>query len=177
MGKVSKVSLMSRSMKKITMDDLAYLAEVADEDLNDFISRHPRYFGLKANRFCVALCQGAALHYLNGTNGVKDLDVWTFYAHDGRNPSYPYRTRRERLVERGTFAKPARKIDLLGRTLDASKGEDPVRAVQRYVATHASASAKALAKKAVVAILPARLRGTIIWPVSAQEQGLGPRRR
>ena len=26
------------------------------------------------------LCQGAALHYVNGRNGVKDFDVWSFYA-------------------------------------------------------------------------------------------------
>jgi hypothetical protein len=25
--------------------------------------------------FAVALCQGAALHYIDGKNGVKDLDV------------------------------------------------------------------------------------------------------
>jgi len=29
------------------------------------------------------LCQGAALHYVNGKNGVKDFGVWSFYAqHD-----------------------------------------------------------------------------------------------
>ena len=30
------------------------------------------------------LCQGAALHYVNGRNGVKDFDVWSIYAHYGR---------------------------------------------------------------------------------------------
>jgi hypothetical protein len=24
--------------------------------------------------------QGAALHYVNGQNGIKDFDVWSFYA-------------------------------------------------------------------------------------------------
>ena len=27
-----------------------------------------------------ARCQGAALHYVNERNGVKDFDVWSFYA-------------------------------------------------------------------------------------------------
>jgi hypothetical protein len=27
----------------------------------------------------VPLCQGGALHYVNGSNGVKDFDVWSFY--------------------------------------------------------------------------------------------------
>jgi hypothetical protein len=29
---------------------------------------------------CVALCRGGALHYLDRSNGVKDFDVWTFFA-------------------------------------------------------------------------------------------------
>ena len=35
---------------------------------------------------------GAALHYLDGTNGVKDFDVWSFYAERGDGP-FPYRWR------------------------------------------------------------------------------------
>lgn len=34
----------------------------------------------ESRRLAVALAQGAALHYLDGRTGVKDLDVWTFYA-------------------------------------------------------------------------------------------------
>jgi len=30
--------------------------------------------------YAALLAQGAALHYLDGRSGVKDLDVWTFYA-------------------------------------------------------------------------------------------------
>jgi hypothetical protein len=35
---------------------------------------------LEDSLVCVALCQGAALHFVDGENGVKDFDVWTFYA-------------------------------------------------------------------------------------------------
>ena len=36
---------------------------------------------------CVALGQGAARHYLDGQTGVKDFDVWTFFA---AAPTRPY---------------------------------------------------------------------------------------
>ncbi len=29
---------------------------------------------------CRARCQGSTLHYVNEWNGVKDFDVWSFYA-------------------------------------------------------------------------------------------------
>jgi len=37
-----------------------------------------------------ALCQGAALRYVNGSNGVKDFDVWSFYTqYDGAEGDKP----------------------------------------------------------------------------------------
>ena len=30
------------------------------------------------NPICVALCQGAAMHYFDKTNGIKDFDIWFF---------------------------------------------------------------------------------------------------
>ena len=38
----------------------------------------------------VALCQGGALQGKKRTNGVKDLDVYTFYSEDPEVP-WPYR--------------------------------------------------------------------------------------
>jgi hypothetical protein len=55
------------------------LASLADEDHARFTrdDGRPEY---RERRLAVVLAQGAALHFVNGTNGVKDLDVWTFYA-------------------------------------------------------------------------------------------------
>jgi hypothetical protein len=48
-----------------------------DHQLFTRVGGRPEY---RSRRLIVTLAQGAALHYLNGRNGVKDLDVWTFYA-------------------------------------------------------------------------------------------------
>jgi hypothetical protein len=65
-----------RSFIKIERTDLERLALLCREDREEFFNRHPRWQKLYADRIlCVALCQGAALHYVNGKNGVKDFDV------------------------------------------------------------------------------------------------------
>lgn len=57
------------------MRDLNRLAEIARLDQEDFFARKPRYRVLRQESVCVALCQGAALHFVDGENGVKDFDV------------------------------------------------------------------------------------------------------
>jgi hypothetical protein len=44
-----------------------------------------------------ALCQGAAMHYHDKINGVKDFDIWFFYQFNGVH--LPYRTILLTLVE------------------------------------------------------------------------------
>ncbi|MGO9778486.1 MAG: hypothetical protein ACLPQY_01765 [Streptosporangiaceae bacterium] len=68
-----------RTRARLTDEHLRRLAVVAEEDHAFFTrpSGHPEY---QARRLAAVLAQGAALHYLDGRNGVKDLDIWTFYA-------------------------------------------------------------------------------------------------
>jgi hypothetical protein len=70
----------ARSLARIDRHDLLYLAEFAAEVEAGLFARRLQGAGCYAGRLlCRALCQGAALHYLNATNGVKDFDVWSFY--------------------------------------------------------------------------------------------------
>jgi hypothetical protein len=73
----SRLSLRSRA--RLTDEHLRRLAALAEED-HAFFTRpagRPEY---ESRCLAVALAQGAALHYLDGRTGVKDLDVWAFYA-------------------------------------------------------------------------------------------------
>lgn len=75
-----------RSWATLTSEHLCRLADLADAD-HAFFTRsggRPEY---RSRRVAVVLAQGAAVHYLHGLAdaplhgpGVKDLDVWTFYA-------------------------------------------------------------------------------------------------
>lgn len=80
-----------RSYARLTDEHLRRLAAVAEKD-HAFFTRpdgRPEY---KSRRLAAALAQGAALHYLDGCTGVKDLDVWTFYAAIPGSPSPLRRT-------------------------------------------------------------------------------------
>ena len=63
------------------MADLLRLAALAADAEAELFRRNPQGSGRYAGRLLGrALCQGAALHYVNESNGVKDFDVWSFYA-------------------------------------------------------------------------------------------------
>src|SRR3984893_8121576 len=70
-----------RSLVRIEVADLLRLATLAADAESVLFGWNPRGSGRYAGRLLGrALCQGAALHYVNGKNGVKDFDVWSFYA-------------------------------------------------------------------------------------------------
>ena len=69
-----------RSYEKITSEDLRELQRIALEEGKSFFYRNPHlreaYWD---SLITIALCQGAAKHFLDGKTGVKDFDIWYFY--------------------------------------------------------------------------------------------------
>ena len=63
-----------------------------------------------------------------------------------------------------------RRVDLIGRAINAAEHEDPALAVRRYLMEGRTESARRLAEKAVVLLDPVARRGEIIWPVGAARQ-------
>lgn len=163
---------MDRSYEPITKLDLELLAAIAMADRDEFFQRNPETARLYSERlFAVALCQGGALHYLNGINGVKDLDVWSFYREHPDRP-FPYRRRAEADLGVPKFGTTegcghfvGRKVDLIGRSLPNVDIDDPVGTLQRYLRGGRTESARQLAKKAVILLAPAHLLGTVVWPL------------
>jgi hypothetical protein len=172
--KCNLVSDPIRSYERFLPADLQRLAEIAKRDRDEFFLRNPKYTPLKSCVLGVALCQGAALHYVDGRNGIKDIDVWTFYASCS-GLKYPWR----RPVASYDFGDPkfgitsdsphfiGRRVDCLGRSLNDESTNDPVNAIRHYLAERRTRSAAALAEKAVVMIEPYTLLGLVVWPVSA----------
>lgn len=161
-----------RSYKKIALEDLKRLAEIARWDREDLFRRIPRWGRLYADRvLCVALCQGAALHYVAGQTGMKDFDVWTFYrAH----PAAPFPAQRLQTADFGdpkfgqSPDKPefvGRRVDLIGRSIRCRASDDPLESLQAYLSSGRTQSARCLAEKAIVLLEPPDRCGQIIWPV------------
>jgi hypothetical protein len=154
----------SRSFDRFEDDDLAQLAGLAERDLLAFTKRNPHHASLTERVLIIALCQGAALHYVNGTNGVKDFDVWTFFSDDGRSPAYPVRRRGQAKFDSERFKDSTCRVDLLGRTLKVPSYAEPIDSVRSYLGRAQTDTAWHLAQKAVVVLKPDEKRGEIAWP-------------
>jgi hypothetical protein len=161
-----------RSYEKIARPDLRKLLKHAYQDLEEFFHRNPKWRKLYANRImCIALCQGAALHFVNGEYGVKDFDVWTFFYEHLKGP-FPYRRRGEKDFGISKFGGhpsdsenfKGRRIDMIGRSLKVRKSTDPIKNIRNYLRKPRTKSAKELSKKAVVLLTPERYMGKIVWP-------------
>lgn len=160
-----------RSYERITLEDLNHLAGISRLDREDLFARKPRYRMLEEGLVCVALCQGAALHFVDCENGVKDFDVWTFYAARPGHPAFPWRRRRARVFGDPAFGRPpdrpdfaGRYVDLLGRSIEAFGETDPAAILRGYLSEGRTGSARALAEKAVVLLEPSDRIGTVVWP-------------
>ena len=160
-----------RSFERISLEDLRRLAGIARLDREDLFARRPRYGVLEDCLVCVALCQGAALHFVDGENGVKDFDVWTFYAARPGHPVFPWRRRVAMMFGDPRFGLPPdkpgfldRRVDLLGRSIEVGTEGDPAAILGRYLLEGGTASARALARKAAVLLEPSDLLGAVVWP-------------
>ena len=60
-----------------------------------------------------------------------------------------------------------RRVDLLGRSLDAPPGAEPAAAVRGWLSAARTETARQLAAKAVVLISPGHRSGEVIWPAAA----------
>jgi hypothetical protein len=127
----------ARSLARIDIGDLLRLAELAAEVEAGLFARRPHGAGRYAGRLiCRALCQGAVLHYIDGKTGVKDFDVWSFYAELQDGP-FPYRWRGTADYGPSKFGRhPAdlpsfvgRRVDMLGRSLNMPADAEPTTAL------------------------------------------------
>jgi hypothetical protein len=75
-----------RSYQQLTHDHLVVLAGLAAADDMEFRRRHPEW---ASELLACCLVQGGARHLLHGDRGVKDLDIYLFYAlPPGRQPQH-----------------------------------------------------------------------------------------
>jgi len=162
-----------RSLSPITREHLDRLAAIAREDLEARFARRPQWARYRDRILCSALMQGAALHYLDGKNGVKDLDVYTFFAEPPAGlAQFPQRWRTCADFGSSSLGRDptlleyrGRRVDLFGRSLPVAGDSDPVEALRAYLAGRRTPTSRALAEKAAVLLWPEPLRGLVPWPV------------
>jgi hypothetical protein len=164
-----------RSYAPLTDNHLKRLARIAQLDHESMFEKNRHLEVYRDRVLLVALCQGAALHYIDGKNGVKDIDVYTFYANFPGVMIHPLRHAFADFGESELGYRPAdkphrgkryvgRRIDLLQRGLKVLPDADPVEAVRDWLLSKGE-SPWWLRQKAVVGLWPEKYLGTVIWPV------------
>lgn len=161
-----------RSFAPLTDDHLRRLAAIAQADRDDLFARKPHLEVFRSRIVMTVLCQGAALHRVNGRNGVKDFDIYSFYA---KHPDQSFPFRRRKMLDFGTseFGRhpvdrgfKGRHVDLMGRELDVPTDADSVAAVRDYLRGQRTGTAWYLSQKAMVALEPNELFGAVVWPLA-----------
>lgn len=108
--------------------------------------------------FAVALCQGAAMHYLDKPSikdgkaykGVRDFDIWCFYRKTTDKFLFGKQGGLVDEFDIGYFGK--RKIDIMMRDIDYK--DDEVESIQNWLKTSHNKSPTHLSEKAVILIYP-----------------------
>ena len=166
---MSKVDSKGRSYRTIEIADLRRLASIARKDQVEFFDSYPKWATLYSGReICIALCQGAALHYVDRSTGINDFDVYVFYRRHPYKNLYPKRIKFYDFGD-AKFGKSqdkpnfiGRRVDCLVRSIDAIENEDAEISIQRYLIGSKTETARLLAAKAVILLEPNC--GKVIWP-------------
>ncbi|WP_304511738.1 hypothetical protein [Desulfobacula sp.] len=161
-----------RSLKAITINDLKELYAGSVSRLHEyFISgqgkKWTKLYNIK-KPLTVALCQGAAMHFHDKVNGVKDFDVWFFYPFNETH--LPYRTIWNWDYKNPKFGKhpsipgySGRKVDVIVRSIKHYSKQEPINTIHYFLQNENTATSKSLSKKAVVLLSPSSMLGKVVW--------------
>ncbi len=161
-----------RSPEPITNEDLKELYNRSVQRLREYFvhgqgSKWEDLYNFE-KPLAVALCQGGAMHYHDGFNGIKDFDVWFFYPFNQKH--LPYRTIWNWDYKKSKFGRhpsipgyAGRKVDVLVRSIKNYSEKDPVKTIHQFLQYEKTASSRELAKKAVVMLNPESLVGKVVW--------------
>ena len=179
-----------RSLAPIEREHLDRLAALADIQHAQFVREGVRAYSWANRRIAVVLAQGGARHYLDGTTGVKDFDVWTFYAaipgmplrcgryetHADFSPSVhgrqQYPTDFEHPQKATWLSYEGRRVDFMVRDLHVAVGATTnkiTHALRAWLAAGANnrsartPSSWHLSRQAMIWLEPAE-PGALIWP-------------
>jgi hypothetical protein len=162
-----------RSYEKITKRDLRLLLGLAQENIRVFFERNPKYKRLYMGKeVLVVLAQGAAQHYIDNKNGIKDFDVWFFYPNK-KKLTLPYRRRGKMDFGKSKFGRhpednnyEGRRIDILMRSDAFFNKNNPVDSLHNYLNNKRTKTAELLAQKAMIGLWPEKVLGIKIWTPS-----------
>lgn len=164
-----------RSSKPITKLDLRRLRDSAIKELDSFFNRRYDLYKFRSKVIAIALCQGAANHYVKRKTGVKDFDIFFFFSeYDRRLINRRHIKMDSKLHKFGIHPEDVacgfqgRRIHFLRRAIDTDLVRavlgDPRKVVVGYLERGRTKTAQQLTGKAVVGLWPDNLFAKVLWP-------------
>lgn len=151
-----------RIYDKIYKKDLRALRDLALKEHNEFFIRNPHLKKPYSNSLIgICLCQGAAWHYLDPENGIKDFDIWHFYK-ERKKAAFPYRAKKVNKI-----GYKNKWIDYLKRAISKSVYKEfpsaPDKIILQYLLQKNTKTKKFLLKKPVIGLYPESIFSKVIW--------------
>lgn len=161
------MEISDRSYERLTESDLQRISQLALKKLEDVF--RAKVAGLYRNRIiAITLCQGSALHFIDGRRGVKDLDVWVFFKVGPTKP-FPYRAHWNVDFGPSHLGRSAkdkgyegRRIDLMGRSIAVHRGDTPASSIARWLTSPAK-SPQLIKLRPIIGLYPSDLFATKLW--------------
>ena len=101
----------NRSYEKLRETDIERLLAIEREWRSSLEQRIEHWRHYAPRLLCVAITQGGALHLIDGRNGIKDFDLYRFFA--SRHPPNP-----DPAIYRGRTSRDFGDASRFGRNLD-----------------------------------------------------------
>ncbi len=149
-----------RTYPKLTCDDLKNIRDfVLSVELPRFLSmKEEKYSVYRDKLIAIALCQGAALHFIDKKNGVKDIDVWFFFEEDEK-VKIPHRNNmlKSYCIECPNFG--VKRIDCLKKMISLTiigmaGSKDPLQVLRTYLKHAGTQTAYFLSQKPCIILYP-----------------------
>jgi hypothetical protein len=157
------------SKELITTSDIEKLLEFSLRELDDFTTRNPSSKLARVRPLAICLCQGAALHFINQGDGIKDFDIYFFYEDF-------YARAIKRVDSSSIFEKfgvwkedwnrgfKGRRIDFCRRKIGKIEGTESIKEkLVDFLSENKTDTARNLAKKAVIGLWPKEIFKNVIW--------------
>jgi hypothetical protein len=177
-----------RSPNRVTDADLDRLLAI-ECSWRERLERRPHWRLYAGRLLCICLAQGGARHLIDGTNGLKDFDVYRVFAASPDRPDpdpaiFRGRTQEDfgpsHFGDRGDDAFRGlqrrhprlvhRNVDIYSLAAPVAPGTDPVRAIRILLVDPPTAKVAVVARKPVVII--DRRPPRIAWPVELEDAPL-----
>lgn len=120
------------------------------------------------------------MHFVDGKNGVKDFDIYSFYVPSSKRGNNRISRLGRVLINRDSklskFGKDAhykeyvgKKVDLMMREIDEDiirdNNREPAKCIAAYLERGRTQTARFLSRKAVVGLYPKKIFRKVIWPL------------